>query len=63
MDKNVTEMDAGNNDGGEYKVEAIRDSTVYAQESKSSHLPDLYYLILWKRYSGEKNIWESSLAI
>ena len=45
VDKNVTELDAGNNDSGEYKVETIRDSVVYARESESGHLPGLYRLI------------------
>lgn len=44
MDKNATELDAGN-ESGEYKVEAIWDSTVYTQESESGYLPDLYYLV------------------
>ena len=30
MDENATELDAGNNNSGEYKVEAIQDSAVYA---------------------------------
>ena len=46
MDKNAIELDAGNNDSGEYKVEAIRNSAVYAKESKSGHLPGLYYMVL-----------------
>ena len=55
VDKNVTqlEFDAGNSK--EYKVEVIQDSTVYAMESESSHLPGLYYLIAWKGYPKEEN--------
>ena len=45
VDKNVTELDAGDNKSGEYKVEAICDSAVYARES-AGHLPGLYYLVL-----------------
>ena len=41
---NKTELDTGD-DSGEYEVEAIRDSAVYARESESSHLPGLYYLV------------------
>ena len=43
VDENITELefDAGNSE--EYEVEAIRDSTVYAKESKSLP-PDFYYL-------------------
>ena len=52
-DKNV-ELDASN-DNGKYEREAIWDSEVYARESESGHLPGLYYLVLWKGYSGEEN--------
>ena len=45
MDENdATELDAGN-DSGEYEVEAICDSAVYARKSESGHLPGLYYLV------------------
>ena len=45
MDENdATELDAGDN-SGKYEVKAIRDSTVYARELKSGHLPGLYYLV------------------
>ena len=54
MDKNVTELDAGNDEGGQYKVETICDSAIYARESVS-HLPWLYYLISWKGYLEEEN--------
>ena len=55
-DKKVRQMefDFGDN-GHEYKIEAIWDSTVYAKESKSGYLPGLYYLVLWKEYSKEEN--------
>ena len=42
-DENV-ELDAGDKNG-EYEVEAIWDSKVYARESESGHLPGLYYLV------------------
>ena len=38
------ELDASDN-SGEYEVEPIWDSAVYARESKSGHLPGLYYLV------------------
>ena len=41
-EENVEELDG---DKGEYKVEAIRDSAVYARASESGHLPGLYYLV------------------
>ena len=53
VDENV-ELDAGH-ENGEYEVEVIRDSEVYARESESGHLPGLYYLVLWKRYPEEEN--------
>ena len=42
-DENI-ELDAGN-ENGEYEMEAIRDSKVYARELESGHLPGLYYLV------------------
>ena len=54
VDENATELDAGE-DSGEYEVEAIRDSAVYARESESGHLPGLYYLVFWKGYPEEEN--------
>ena len=56
------EFDAGD-DSKEYKVEAIGDSAVYVRESKSGHLPGLYYLVLWKRYPKEENNWEPASAV
>ena len=53
MDKNVTELDAGDN-SKEYKVEIIWDSAVYAKKSKN-HLSKLYYLVAWKNYFKEEN--------
>ena len=63
MNKNAIKLDADDNDSGEYKVEAIWDSAVYARESESGHLPSLYYLVSWKGYLEEENIWEPALAV
>ena len=41
---NVTELNAGN-DSGEYKLEVIQDSAVYAKKSESDHLPGLFYFV------------------
>ena len=40
----VPEFEPGDNDN-KYKVEAIRDSTVYARELESGYLLDFYYLV------------------
>ena len=61
-DNNAVELDAGEN-SGEFEVEAIRDSAVYAKESKSGHLPGLHYLISWKKYPEEKNTWKPASAV
>ena len=61
-EKNAEELDAGDN-SGEYKVEVIRNSAVYARESESGHLPSLYYLVSWKGYPEEGNTWEPASAV
>ena len=63
VDKNMTELDPGDNDSREYKVEVIRDSTVYVRESESDHLPGLYYLVSCKGYLEEENTWEPASAV
>ena len=50
-------------DDKEYELEAIRDSMVYAKESKSGHLPGLYYLVSWKKYPEEENTWEPASTV
>ena len=44
VDENATKLDAGDDKGGEYKVKAICNSTVYVRESVG-HLSGLYYLV------------------
>ena len=56
----VPEFEPGNNK--EYEVEAIRENIVYAKEA-DRHLPGLYYLVSWKRYPEEENIWEPASAV
>lgn len=53
----------GNSKDSKYKVKVIQDSVVYIIELEENKLLDLYYLVLWKSYSKEKNIWEPTLAI
>ena len=60
--ENAEELDAGD-DSGKYKMEAIWDSAVYTKESESGHLLGLYYLVSWKRYPEEENIWEPALVV
>lgn len=55
------EFKAGNNE--EYKAEKIRTSAMYVMELEASHLPALYYLVNWKSYLEERNIWELVLAM
>ena len=61
VDENAMKLDTGDNNG-EYKVEAIWDSTVYARKSESAYLPGFYYLVSWKRYLEEENTWEPASA-
>ena len=62
VDNENVELDAGN-ENGEYEVETIRDSDVYARELKLGHLPGLYYLVSWKRYPEEENTWEPASTV
>lgn len=57
------EMKLKTGDNIEYKVEAIWDSAVYARESIANHLPCFSYLIFWKSYLKEENIWEPALTL
>ena len=61
-DNNAAELDAGD-DSGEYEVEAIWDSAVYARESKLGNLPGLYYLMSWKGYLEEENTWKLASTV
>ncbi len=54
------DFEVGNNK--KYDVETIIDSLVYGYQA-NNQMPDLYYLILWKSYLKEKNIWELLLAV
>ena len=61
-DENVAELNAGNKNK-KYEVEVIWDSKIYARKLESGHLPGLYYLLSWKGYLEEENIWEPDLAV
>ena len=60
MNNMQLEFTVGNNK--EYKVEGIQDSAIYTKKL-ARQLLGLYYLILWKSYLEEENIWEPILAI
>ncbi len=58
--KKVLKFEAGGNK--EYEVEAIIDSAVYGQQA-NDQMPGLYYLVSWKGYPKEENIWEPSSTV
>ena len=64
VDKKIRQMefDTGDN-SGEYEIEVIWNNAVYTKKSKSGHLPGLYYLVSWKEYSEEENIWKPASTI
>ena len=45
VSKEVPELDADNKNSKQYKIKAIRDSTVSANELESGYLPSLHYLV------------------
>ena len=57
------DFDTGNNEGGEYKMKAIRDSVIYARQSEVGHLPGLYYLVSQKGYLEDENTWEHYFTV
>ncbi len=57
----VIQLEEG--DSKKYNVKAIRNSEIYIKESDSDHLLSLYYLVSWKVYPEEENIWEPALAL
>ena len=42
----ILKLDACNNNNKKYKMEAIWESAVYANKSKSGHLSGFYYLVV-----------------
>ena len=62
-ESDAAKLNAGDDEGGEYKLVAICDSAVYARESDSGHLPRLYYLVSWNGYLKEENTWEPASAV
>ena len=63
VDKTITqlEFEVGDN-AKEYEIKTMQDSAIYAKESEG-HLPELYYLVLWKDYPEEENTWKFALAM
>ena len=62
VDKKVIELEFEAGNSKEYKVEAIWDSTNYANKAEG-HLPGLYYLVVWKEYLEKENTWQFSFAV
>ncbi len=56
------DLEFGAGDDKEYEVKTIIDNAVYGQQA-NDQIPGLYYLVLWKGYPEEKNIWEPLLAV
>ena len=62
MDRKVMKLEFKAGNSKDYKVEATRNSTVYANKAKD-HLLGIHYLVAWKKYPEEKNPWEPLSAI
>ena len=62
VDEKMTELDFEAGNSKDYEVEAIQDSAIHAKESEN-HPLGLYYLITWKGYPEEENIWKLVLAV
>ncbi len=54
------ELDKGNSK--KYDVKTICYSAVYTRQLEG-HLPGLYYLVSWKSYPEEENIWKPTSAV
>ena len=63
VDENITELEFNAGNSKKYKVKVIENSMLYAMESKSGHLLGLYYLVAWKDYFEEENIWKLFSAV
>lgn len=63
MNKTMPQIEQNKDNNKEYKVDAICKGKIYMKTQDSSYLSDLYYLVSWKSYLEEKNIWEPALAI
>lgn len=50
-------------DKKKYKIKDIWNNAVYTKEFKANHLSGFYYLIFWKNYIKDKNIWEPILVV
>lgn len=53
---NIIKLNTINDKNEKQKMQAIKNSTIYAKESELDYyLLSLYYMILYKNYSKEKN--------
>ena len=62
VDENAMELDAFNNESGEYKKKATSNSAFYIKKL-TDYLLTLYYLVFEKCYSKKKNTWKPILVI
>ena len=64
VEKKTLQLELDNdNEGEEYKVEAICNNAVYVKALESGQVPGLYYLIFWKSSLKEENTLELALTI
>lgn len=49
-------------ENNQYKVKAIINGAIYGKEANNL-MPSFYYMILWKSYLEENNIWEPSAGV
>ena len=59
----MPKLDASNDDNKKYKIEAILDSAIYTNKSKSGHLLGFYYLVTWKDYFKKEITWKPLSAV
>ena len=59
----LTELNANDNESGEYKIEAICNNVVYTRELESSYFLTLYHLVFGKSFLEEENTWQLALVV
>ena len=59
----MIELDIHDNDSEKYEMEVIQNSVIYAKESELAYLSGFYYLVSYKKYPEEENIWKPASAV